>query len=97
MDSSQNAGKESHGTKVEGCLQGTDGNYTLTDKSGTTCQLQGDTAKLSDHVGHEVLITGTVSGSSASGTSTSTAGGSPATLEVKSFKHVSKTCKSTMK
>ena len=29
----------------------------LTDKNGTTYQLSGDTAKLSDHVGHEIKVT----------------------------------------
>ena len=81
---------------VQGCLQGSNGSYTLTDKSGTTYQLAGDTSKLSDHVGHEVKITGTTSGSSA----TSSSMGAPAggtqqpTLTVESMKRVSKTCQS---
>src|SRR5689334_17788268 len=36
---------------VEGCLSGSDGKYTLTDKQGTTYQLTGDTSKLAEHVG----------------------------------------------
>ena len=48
-------------TAVEGCLQGSNGSFTLTDKAGTTYQLQGDTSKLAEHVGHEVQITGTTS------------------------------------
>ncbi|HEV2398307.1 MAG TPA: hypothetical protein VGS27_15300 [Candidatus Sulfotelmatobacter sp.] len=84
---------------VEGCLSGSNGNYTLSDKNGTTYQLTGDTAKLSEHVGHEVKITGT-SGSAAAGSSASTGAGSTGasgagqTLEVSSVKHISKTCKS---
>jgi hypothetical protein len=81
--------------KVEGCLQGSGGNFTLTDNSGVTYQIQGDTAKLTDHVGHEVQITGTPSGPSAASSSSTAAGGtSQPTLEVKSVKHISKTCKS---
>ena len=68
----------------------------LTDKNGMSYQLTGDTAKLSDHVGHEVKITGTVSSESASGASSSTgSAGASQTLEVSSIKHISKTCKSS--
>ena len=81
---------------VEGCLSGSNGNYTLTEKNGMSYQLTGDTAKLSEHVGHEIKVTGT-SGSSASaesstGAASGAAGGQ--TLQVTSVKHVSKTCKS---
>ena len=92
--SSSSSGGE---TTVEGCLSGSSGSYTLTDKNGAAYQLTGDTAKLSEHVGHEVKITGTTgSGASASGSSgaASSAGsaGSQQTLQVSSVKHVSKTC-----
>lgn len=94
--SSQTGSSASAQTNVEGCLQSANGNYTLTDKSGTTYQLQGDTAKLADHVGHEVRITGTTSG--AAGTSSSMAGQSGATqqptLTVTKLKHISKNCQS---
>jgi hypothetical protein len=83
-------------TAVEGCLQGSSGNYTLTDKSGTTYQLQGDTSKLAEHVGHEVQITGSTSagsaGSSASAGSSGAAAGSQM-LTVEKVKHMGKTCK----
>ena len=52
---------------VEGCLSGSSGNYTLSDKNGNTYQLTGDTAKLSEHVGHEVKVTGTASSAPATG------------------------------
>jgi len=92
-------------TTVQGCLQGSDGNYTLTDNSGTTYTLQGDTSKLSAHVGHEVQITGTTSGASAASpsagagttnptTGTPTTGARQSTLTVQNMKHISKTCKS---
>lgn len=83
---------------VQGCLSGSDGNYMLTDKNGTMYQLTGDTTKLADHVGHEMKITGTASGGamspSGSGEAGDTAGSSKHTLQMSSFKHVSKTCSS---
>ena len=83
---------------VEGCLSGSDGNFTLMAKDGTSYQLTGDTATLSEHVGHEVKVTGMSSsggsGSSASANGGASAGGSGQTLQVSSVKHVSKTCKS---
>ena len=88
------------GTKtVQGCLHGSDGNYALTANDGMMYQLTGNTAELKDHVGHEVQITGKSSGSSdASSSSASAAGASQqATLDVKSIKHIAKTCKSAAK
>jgi uncharacterized protein DUF5818 len=84
-------------TTVQGCLSGSSGNFTLTDKNGTTYQLTGDTAKLSEHVGHEVKVTGTSSSAStaSSGTASATTGAAGSqTLEVSSVKHISKTCQS---
>lgn len=80
---------------VEGCLSGSDGNYTLTDKSGTSYQLTGDTSKLAEHVGHEVRITGSMPSSSASsGEMAGETSGGKNTLQVSSVKHISKTCSS---
>jgi len=91
---SQTGATASGQTTVEGCLQHSDGNYTLTDKTGTTYQLQGATSKLEEHVGHEVQITGsTMSGATSSTTGTATAG-TQSSLMVESVKHISKTCKS---
>ena len=81
--------------KVEGCLQSSNGSYTLTDNAGATYMLQGETSMLAEHVGHEVQITGTPEGSSAE--STGTIGGGEQTLQVKNVKHMAKTCKSTGK
>jgi hypothetical protein len=82
-------------TTVQGCLSGSDGNYMLTDKNGKSYELAGDTAKLAEHVGHEIKVTGSMSASSMSpsggGTETDA---SKQTLQVSSFKHVSKTCSS---
>ena len=54
------------GNSIEGCLNGSAGNWTLTDQTGKTWQLAGDTSKLSDHVGHQIRIMGTDNSSSAS-------------------------------
>ena len=93
----QSAGQSQSGAggqmTVEGCLSGSNGSFTLTDKNGMAYQLTGDTAKLSDHVGHEVKVTG-MSGSGATGSDASTSSGSGQTIQVSSMKHISKTCKS---
>lgn len=81
-------------TTVQGCLSGSDGNYMLTDKNGQSYQLSGDTAKLSEHVGHEIKVTGSTSSMKASGGSTADTMSSKQTLQVTSFKHIAKTCQS---
>jgi Protein of unknown function (DUF5818) len=52
---------------IEGCLSGSAGNFTLTDAAGKTYQLAGDTSKLSDHVGHQVRISGSEASGAAAG------------------------------
>lgn len=88
-------------TSVEGCLKESNGTYTLTDSAGTTYQLEGNTSKLSEHVGHEVQITGTPSGSSASGANSNSAmapgKSGEQMLTVEKVKHISKSCKSMSK
>jgi hypothetical protein len=93
-------------TSIEGCLSGSAGNWTLTDQSGKTWQLAGDTSKLSDHVGHQVRLMGTDNSSSASGSSSpsssnpsSSAGatgagssGAQSTFTVNKVKMISSTC-----
>jgi uncharacterized protein YdeI (BOF family) len=88
------AGKAAEGaaTTVEGCIGGSAGNYTLTDTSGKTYQLAGDTSKLGEHVGHDVKVTGTTA--SAAGGAAAAAGGAAPTLTVKKVKMVSSTCTS---
>ncbi|HZQ95322.1 MAG TPA: DUF5818 domain-containing protein [Candidatus Sulfotelmatobacter sp.] len=99
MNSGQNSQTSAGGdTTVSGCLSGSNGSYTLTDKHGMSYQLTGDTAKLAEHVGHEVKVTGTASASGSSsaagGAASSTTGtaGAQQTLQVTSVKHVSKSC-----
>jgi len=93
MNSGQNSASASQKT-VTGCLSGSNGNFTLTDKHGKSYQLTGDTAKLTEHVGHEVRVTGTPSASGAAGTTTAGGAGAEQALEVTSLKHISKTCQS---
>jgi hypothetical protein len=85
-------------TTTQGCLNGANGSFTLTDKDGNSYQLAGDTAKLSKHVGREVKVTGTAESASSpnpGGTATGTsANGASRTLQVNSVKHISKTCES---
>ncbi len=49
---------------TEGCLGGSDPNYTITDKAGTTYKLNipptADTSKLTQHVGEPVQVAGNV-------------------------------------
>lgn len=83
-------------------MQGSNGSFTLTDNSGTTYQLQGDTSKLSKYVGHDVQITGSTSptsGSTAASSSsgTSQGGSQQQTLTVDKMKHISESCKTTSK
>ncbi len=83
---------------IQGCLSGSDGNYTLTDKSATV-KLTGDTSKLAAHVGHTIQVTGTLASATtadSTGQKTSSMSGSAdaqqPTFTVTSFKHVSPTC-----
>lgn len=97
-ESNQTEASTSGQTTVQGCLQGSNGNYTLTDDNGMTYQLQGDTSKLSAHVGNEMQITGSTTSASST---TSPATGTPAgatqqpTLTVQKMKHIAETCKTS--
>jgi Protein of unknown function (DUF5818) len=92
-------------SSIEGCLAGSAGNWTLTDQSGKAWQLAGDTSKLSDHVGHQVRVTGSEAGGAASSSSSpsSSAGagasagagsatGAQPTFTVKKVKMISSSC-----
>ena len=88
---SQGASGSTGQETVKGCLSNSGGNYMLTDKNGKTFQLTGDTSKLSDHVGHEIKVTGTAGSGSASSDSGAMSQASP-TLEISTFKYIAKTC-----
>ena len=85
---SQSPDKNSQ-TSIQGCLSGSAGSYTVTDQSGKNYKLQGDTSKLSEHVGHEVRITGTEESGA-----NSAAGATPAepNFNVSSVEKVSDSC-----
>lgn len=59
-------GPAASGPVTEGCLGGTNPNFTLTDNSGTTYKLNippaADTSKLAAHVGESVNVAGNVNG-----------------------------------
>jgi Protein of unknown function (DUF5818) len=89
-----NKGDAMSQTNVEGCLQGSNGSFTLTDTAGKMYQLQGDSSQLGEHVGHEVRVAGIMATAASDSMSN---GGGESTLQVKSLKHISKTCKSGSK
>ena len=74
---------------IQGCITKVAGGYSLTDNSGKTYQLAGDTSKLADEVGHYDQVWGTEQGSSAGAAASS---GAPATFTVTKVKVVSTTC-----
>jgi len=86
-------------TTVKGCIRIAADHFTLTDDSGTTYQLQGDTSNVSAHVGHEVQITGSSSTTNSdSSTGNMQPGASqasqsqPPTLVVEKIQHVADSC-----
>lgn len=91
---SQAATQPSGSNGIQGCLGGSGDNYTVTDKTGTTYQLQlppgGDTSKLKEHIGNEVLVTGAL----AAPGNASAASSSPTqpSINVKGISKVSDTC-----
>ncbi len=94
QDAGQTMGKTSDLMTVQGCLQVSNGRYSLTESNGDVHQLTGAATKLSKHVGHEVEITGTPRTRTASTTeqgAASTAHVVPA-IGVKSIKHIADTC-----
>jgi hypothetical protein len=86
---SQGSAADRAGSTIEGCLAGSGGSFTLTDSSGKTYQLDGDTAKLAEHVGHTLRISG--SQKSAGGDPQGSASAQP-TFTVKNVKMVSSSC-----
>ena len=85
---SDHAGHTGH--TVEGCITSVAGGYTLTDNSGKTYQLAGDTSKLANEVGHWDQVSGPQDGGSAS--SAASSAGAPPTITVRKIKVVSTTC-----
>lgn len=101
-DSSQTATGDQ--TVIAGCLANANGNFQLTDHNGKNWTLTGDSAKLSEHVGHEVQIAGTsrsVSESPGAATGGTTGsvpgpkGSSALAIDVTSIKHIAEKCQSS--
>jgi hypothetical protein len=85
------------GQKVEGCLGGSAGNFTVTDDSGTVYALElpagADSSVLTKHVGERVIATGKMSGSgSASAASSSGASGGKQSIQVVSLDKIPGSC-----
>jgi hypothetical protein len=81
---------------VQGCLGGSGGSYTVTDSSGTSYQLQlpqgADPSSLKPHIGEEVRVEGSTSGSSGSSPSAGNTAGARPTINVKNIYRVAATC-----
>ena len=91
----QDAGKTSNLETIEGCLQRSEGQYSLIDDTNTIHHLAGGGSKLKDHVGHQVEITGKPG---VRNIDTTTAGLASSVvvqpvIEVKSVKYIADTCK----
>jgi hypothetical protein len=85
---SQGNGADRAGSTIEGCLAGAGGSFTLTDSSGKTYQLEGDTAKLAEHIGHTLRI----SGAPKSGGDPQGGASAQPTFTVKNVKMVAASC-----
>lgn len=80
---------------VQGCLGGSGNNFTVTDKGGTSYQLQlpagANASALKPHIGEEVRVEGTTSNTSGSSSAASASGNQPS-INVKNIFRVSPTC-----
>ncbi|HEY6307898.1 MAG TPA: hypothetical protein VI488_15715 [Candidatus Angelobacter sp.] len=89
-DKSQTATSDQKGQTIEGCLSGAADTFKLTDATGKTYQLTGDTSGLAEDVGHQVRLWGNA-GSSGGGEAGSDTG-AQATFGVKKVKSISDKC-----
>ena len=85
----QPAATDHAASTIEGCITSVAGGFSLTDNSGKTYQLAGDTSKLAKQVGHDVQVTGT---DESQGGGAAASAGAPSTFTVRKVKVVSKTC-----
>ena len=90
-EKSQTATKDKSAQAVEGCLSGGANVFTLTDATGKTYELLGDTSMLNDNVGHKVRLSGQVDNSGGGGRIS--AAGPQALFNVKKVESLSPTCK----
>ena len=95
--SSQGAQSAAGQNSVQGCLGGSGNSYTVTDKTGTSYELQlprgADPSSLKPHIGEEVRVEGTTNGGGSSASAASSAGARP-TINVKNIYRISTTCSS---
>lgn len=91
----QGDSQASAGQSVQGCLGGSGNSFTVTDKTGTSYQLQlpagADASNLKPHIGEEVRVEGSTSGGSGANSAASTSGSGPS-ITVKNIYRVSPTC-----
>ena len=90
-EKSQTATKDKSAQTVEGCLSGGANVFTLTDATGKTYELLGDTSMLNDNVGHKVRLSGQLD--SSGGGARISAAGPQALFNVKKVESLSPTCK----
>lgn len=95
---SQGASQSASQNSVQGCLGGSGSNFTVTDKTGTSYQLQlpqgANPAALKPHVGEEVRVEGDMAGGSSSGSPARGSSAGQPTINVKNIYRVSPTCSS---
>jgi len=79
---------------IEGCLGGSNPNYTVTDKAGTTYQLDipkgADASVLAKHIGESVQVQGSLGDSSAAGSAASSSSTAPSSAAGSKSIHVSR-------
>ena len=82
-------------TTIQGCLQTSLGEYTLTEKDGTIHQLTGAANKLGHHVGHEVELSGkpAVKTVDTTGAGTASSAALQAVFEVRTVKYIAARCR----
>jgi hypothetical protein len=91
QQSDKSQASDKSGQPIEGCLSGAADTFKLTDATGKTYELTGDTSGLKDNVGHQVRLWGNA-GSSGGGEKISAAG-AQATFGVTKVTSISPTCK----
>jgi hypothetical protein len=94
-NSGQGAAQSAGQNSVQGCLGGSGNNFTVTDKSGTSYQLQlpagANASALKPHIGEEVRVEGDTASASGSNSAAAASGNQP-TINVKNIYRVSPTC-----
>ena len=90
-DESQKATSDKGEQTLEGCLTGAANTFTLTDATGKTFELFGETSELAANVGHQVRLWGMAAGTG--GGEATSARGQKMTFGVKKVKSLADTCK----